>query len=68
MKEYSWIILNGKNGKHVMIISAHIVCKEKMNIRLHMAHMQQVKHLLKRGMIAPNPRKEVMKDLNRLVE
>ena len=31
-------------------------------------YFQQLKHLMKRGMIAPNPRKEVLKELKRLVE
>ena len=56
MGRYSWIILNGKKCKLGMIIGPHT------------AHMQQVKHLLKRKIIAPNQRKEVLKDLKRLVE
>ena len=56
---YAWIVLNGRNDKEVMIISAYRTCKASLRSGPHTAYMQQVKQLMKKGMVAPNPRKEV---------
>ena len=40
MGRFTWIMLNGKNRKQVMIISAYRVCKSGENIGPRMAHMQ----------------------------
>ena len=68
MGRYTWILLNGKNGKQVMIISAYRACKANLKSGTHTAYMQQVKHLMKRGIVATNPRKEVLSDLKWMTE
>ena len=67
MVRYAWIVLNGKNVKQVMIISEYRTCKANLKSGPHTAYMQQVKHLMKRGIVAPNPRKELLNDLKRMI-
>ena len=40
MGRFTWMILKGKNDKHIMIITAYRVCKAGPNIGPHTAHMQ----------------------------
>ena len=68
MGRYTWIQLNGKNNKKVIIITAYRVCKAGNSIGTHTAHMQQVKHLLQKGMVTPNARKEMIKDLGEMIK
>ena len=68
MGRYAWKKLNAKNGKQVMMILAYRRCKANLKSGPHTAYMQQVKQLMKKGMVAPNPRKEVLSDLKRMIE
>ena len=61
-------MLNGKNGKQVIIISAYRACKARLRSGTHTAYMQQVKQFMKRGVVAPNPRKAVLNDLRMMIE
>ena len=56
----TWMILKGKNNKQIMMITAYRVCKAGPNIGPHTAHMQQVKQLLLKGVVTPNPRMEML--------
>ena len=67
MGRYAWIDLNGKNGKQVMIISAYRTCKASLRNGPHTAHMQKIKQLMKKGVVAPNPRKELLSDLKQMI-
>ena len=67
MGRFTWKVLNVKNEKQVMIISEYILCKAGTNIRPHMAHMKQVKQMLIKRVVAPNPRKETLQDLKSLI-
>ena len=68
MGRYTWIVLNGRNGKQVMIISAYRTCKTGLRSGPHTAHMQQIKQLMKKGVVSPNLRKEVLSDLKRMIK
>ena len=37
-------------------------------VGLFTAHMQQVKAMLKKGVVIPNPKKEILKDLKKMIE
>ena len=65
---FKWMILKGKNYKQIMKITVHRVCKAGPNIGPHTAHMQQVKQLLLKGITTPNPRREKLLELQRLVK
>ena len=56
-----------KNEKQILIITAYRVCKAGANIGPHIAHMQQVKHLLLKGVVIPNPRWETIQDLKKII-
>ena len=63
MGRYAGLVLNGRNGKQVMIILAYMTCKASLRSGPHTEYMQQVKQLMKKGVVALNPRKEVLSDL-----
>jgi len=63
MGRFTWMKLKGKNEKQIMIITAYRVCKAGPNIGPHTAYMQQVKHLLKQGVTTPDPRMEILRDI-----
>ena len=67
MGRYTWIVMNGRNVKQVMIISAYRTCKTSLRSGPHTAHMQQIKHLTKKGVVAPNLRKELLSDLKQMI-
>ena len=67
MGRYTWIVLNGRNGKQVMIISAYRTCKAGLRSGPHTANMQQIKHLLKKGVVTPNPRRAILSDLKLMI-
>ena len=60
MGRFIWMILKGRNDKKIMIITAYRVCKAGPNIGPHTDHMQQVKKLLLKGVVTPNPRRETL--------
>ena len=62
-----WMMLKGKNEKQIMIITAYRVCKAEPNIGPHTFQMQQVKHLLLKVLVLPDPRKELLMDIQKLV-
>ena len=67
MGTYSCMNLKRENGREVMIITAYRVCKEGPKIGPFTAHMQQVKALLKSGVLTPNPRNEILKEFKRMI-
>ena len=62
------MILKGKNEKQIMIITACRVCKSGPNIGPHTAHMKQVKQSLLKGITTPDPRREILAEIQRLVK
>ena len=68
MGRFTWMILKGITNKQIMIITAYIVCKDEPNIGPHTSRMQQVKQLLLKGIITPNPRRETLLELQQLTK
>ena len=68
MGRFTWMMLKGKNDKQIMIITAYRVCKAGANIGPHTAHMKQVKQLLLKGVVTPNPRREMILDFQHLMK
>ena len=63
MGRFTWMILKGKNEKQIMTITAYRVCKAGPNIGPHTVYMQQVKQLLMKGVTTPDPRREILVEI-----
>ena len=68
MGRFTWMILKGKNERQIMTITVYRVYKAGPNIGPHTAHMQQIKQLLMKEVTTPDPRREILGDIQRLVK
>ena len=61
---WSWIIMNGKKSKKILLISAYRVCQSSpKQAGPQTAFMQQYRHQLHLGYKQPQPRRQILTDL-----
>ena len=66
---FCWTALRGKRDKGVIFITASRVCQESPhNPGAFTAYQQQYTAMREQGILKPNPRKQIWKDLLKLIQ
>jgi hypothetical protein len=68
MGRYTWQCFHGKNQSKVCIITAYRVSQPKSFVSDNTAHRQQVEKLLAKGILSPDPRQQILTDLEKFIE